>query len=190
MNTYTLIKRDGTAEKRPFLIIDGKEMISEHISRLEFGEHDEHGRPRLDVPVVILEPLIELFEAVRAEVGGPIRINSGYRSPAKQKELYERDIREHGGKPSGEVARPDCAPHTYGAAMDLAIPVGWNAARLANLIQGTCGKLGLPKARCGWRKYGSRFVHTDLVFLRFPPYVLKGDRDNPAPYSWKAGVIW
>jgi hypothetical protein len=187
METFTVIKRDGTVEERPFLIISGREALSPHISRAEFGEHDGAGRLRRHVPIQILEPLIDLFEAVRTAVGSPIPINSGYRSRAKQKELYERDIREHGGKPSGQVARVDLAPHTYGAAMDLAIPPGLTAAKLAALIRQTSIRIGLPQARTGWRSYGGRFVHMDLVFLCFKPYT---DKANPAPKSWRPGVTW
>ncbi|HEX2954362.1 MAG TPA: D-alanyl-D-alanine carboxypeptidase family protein [Bacillota bacterium] len=187
MSTFTLIKRDGTTEERPFQIISGREMISPHIARAEFGEHDEAGRLRTGVPIRALEPLVELFEAVRAAVGQPIPIHSGYRSVAKQQELYQRDIREHGGKPSGEVARPDCAPHTYGAAMDLGLPRGLNAARFAAIIRQTSVKLGLPQPRTGWRMYGGRFVHMDMVFLCFEPYT---NKPNPAPRSWRSGVSW
>jgi uncharacterized protein YcbK (DUF882 family) len=186
--TYTLIHKDGTHEEKPFT----NGMISEHISQAEFGEHDGAGRLRENVSIEIFEPLIQLFEAVRGAIGKPITINSGYRSKEKQAELYAKD-------PSGAVTKPGHSPHMYGAAMDLALPDGWDARKFADFIRKTSVSIGLPMARTGWKRYNGRFVHVDLVHMLFKPYIntpIKINDDltiggvNPAPGAWKAGVTW
>lgn len=50
-------------------------------------------------------------------------ISSGLRSTELQKNLWERDLNDNGGVPSGRVARPGTSWHESGGAIDLA-PVG------------------------------------------------------------------
>jgi len=181
MSTYILVHRDGTEEEKPFLIQDGHEFISEHISRYEWNrDKDEDCR--------VFAPLAELFEKVRFGIQKPIVINSGYRSVAKQERLYALDIAEHGGKPSGEVAKPGHSPHHMGAAMDLAIPCGWDADKLAPVIVHTAQGLGFDKARVGYVAYGKKFIHVDLVYMLYAPWI--AGRKNPNPDIWAPGVKW
>jgi len=49
--------------------------------------------------------------------GGVVRINSGYRSLAQQKEIYEKDKAEHGGTATKSAA-PGRSMHEYGFALD------------------------------------------------------------------------
>jgi hypothetical protein len=181
MNSFILIDANGDTRDEPFLIKNGREYVSEHISRSEFAEK---GSGKL----IIFEPLIELFESVRETVGLPITIYSGYRSPEYQKKLYAQDIAENGGKPSGKVARPGHSPHETGAAMDLAIPSNMDAARFAELIKRRSVALKFPMARTGWKQYGGGFVHADLVHMLFEPYMK--NKTNPNPVSWKPGITW
>lgn len=182
MNTYTLIHRFGNREEVPFLIQNGKEHISAHISRAEFGQRDGSQK------VVIYDPLVQLFEAVRNGLGRPIVISSGYRSDEYQRKLYEEDKRKNGGKPSGQVAKPGNSPHAAGAAIDLIIPSGWTAQRLAEIFQETSVALGFPKCRVGWKQYlGRGFIHVDLVPMLFAPYT---SEKNPNPQAWRPGVTW
>lgn len=84
MSTYTLIRRDGMKCEVPFLFEKGKFYISEHFENrahtLGFAQHDTGA-------VVIYQPLVTLFETVRAGISlmrgvdTPISVNSGYRSP-------------------------------------------------------------------------------------------------------------
>lgn len=181
MDNYTLIKRNGAVEEQSFFVSTGGNLhISAHISKAEYAQKDTG-------EVIIYEPLIELFEAVRKAIGKPIPVNSGYRSPAYQKKLYDADLRANGGKPSGAVARPGSSPHETGAAMDLGIPTGWDAAKFAQLIRNTSVAIGFPMARVGWKKYGGRFVHVDLVHMLYAPYTGK---PNPNPGAWSPGVVW
>lgn len=180
MSTYTLIHLDGREEERPYLIKDGKEYVSEHISRREFDTGSEDN-------CRVFEPLVELFEKVRFGIQKPIPVNSGYRSIERQEWLYSKDLAQHGGKPSGKVAKPGHSPHHTGAAMDLGIPQGWSADKFADLLVHTAQGMGFGAARVGYVQYGKRFVHLDLVYLLYEPYI-KG-RKNPHP-SWKPGVKW
>jgi uncharacterized protein YcbK (DUF882 family) len=188
LDTYTLIKRDGTRIAKPFIIKDGKEYISAHIPRWENAAHTlglaEHSTGK----VVIFEPLIDLFETLRSNIGKAIIINSGYRSDEYQKMLYEQDLRDHRGEPSGKVAKPGHSPHATGAAMDLSVPWAWKAAYFARTVRVASNKLSLPPARCGYKKYGGSFIHVDLVHMLYHPYI-KGI-PNPAPAAWLSGVTW
>lgn len=49
--------------------------------------------------------------------GGPLVVTSGYRSPARQAEIYANDLRNNGGRPSGRVARN--SEHSKGNAIDV-----------------------------------------------------------------------
>lgn len=181
MNTYTLISRYGNREEVPFLIRNGKEYISDHISRMEFGQRD--GKHK----VIIYDPLIVLFETVREKVGLGIPASSGYRSPEYQKFLYDEDIKKH-GTPSGNVAKPGSSPHETGAAMDLIIPHGWQAKQFGDEFTAACVDLDFPLCRIGWKQYlGRGFIHVDLVPMLYAPYT---KTPNPHPQNWKPGVTW
>lgn len=182
MATYTLIHRSGNREEVPFLLVGDKEYVSAHISRREFGQRDG------SYAVVIFDPLKHLFEAAREKVGRPILISSGYRSAEYQRKLYEEDVRQNGGRPSGKVAKPGNSPHELGAAMDLIIPAGWTAEELAKLFRDTSVALGFPVARTGWKRYlGQGFIHVDLAPMLFKPYT---DVPNPRPQLWIPGLVW
>jgi hypothetical protein len=187
MNTFIMIERDGTRKEVPFLVIDKYKCLSRHIYFYEYGERDEAGLLRENIQPIIFEPLIELFETLRETVNRPIRINSGYRTIEKQTELYQRDVRENGGNPSGKVAIPSHAPHTYGAAMDLAIPFPYKAKDFARLIQKISLDLKFPMVRTGWKAYNGAFVHMDLIPMLFQPYT---NISNPCPESWTPGRCW
>jgi hypothetical protein len=188
MNSYTLIRRNGTSVEVPFLMAGNVPYISEHIPAAEFGEHDAKGNWQRNIPIVVFEPVVETFEAVRTVVNEPIPVNSGYRSPEKQRLLYLMDLKENHGKPSGKVSSPGNSPHETGAAMDLGIPKGWTAAKLAAEIRKASQRLGYGFVRIGIKKYGGRFIHVDWTFLLYEPYV-KGKK-NPHPRDWAPGVSW
>jgi hypothetical protein len=187
MNSFILIKPDGSQQETPFLLKNGVPCISEHVFCSEFGEHDDKGNWVPEIPIRAFEPTLKLFEAIREIVGQPIAINSGYRTIEKQKYLYKADLESNGGKPSGKVANPANAPHTTGTAMDLSLPAGYTAQQLAQLIRQTSVKLGYPMARTGYITYDYKFVHFDLVFLLYAPYT---KTPNPAPALWFPGGSW
>jgi hypothetical protein len=185
-NTYTLIRRYGEKVETQFSIMDGASCLSPHVFASEFGVRDEAGRWVENEPIIAYEPTLILFEALRMKIKKPIAINSGYRNVAKQTQLYNDDILRHNGKPSGEVAHPDHAPHTTGSAMDISIPKGYTAANIAKMIREISVQLGLPMARTGYVMYNYRFVHFDLVFMLYHPNT---KIPNPCP-SWIPGTTW
>lgn len=172
--TYTLINRNGAREQVPFFMrqTGGLEVpyVSMHITKREV---DDAWTGR----IIILDPLIALFERAREVLGRPITINSGYRTPEYQKHLKNLGLR---------VAED--SPHCHGAALDLAIPKGQMAMDLADALKKAAQDLGLPAPRLGIRLYDFTFVHVDLVFLLFEPYA-RG-RENPHPTAWRPGVEW
>ena len=180
MDTFTLIKRDGSRFKVPFMLKNGGEYVTEHFSRAELDTgHDPDAR--------FFQPTLQLLEAAREKIG-PIHGNSGYRSYAHQVQVYQEDIKNNGGTPSGKVARPGHSPHETGAAVDLAVPNGCTAESFAELLRNIITALGFPMARTGWKEYlGMNFVHVDLAFLLFKPYT---DVANPFPNAWIPGLTW
>ncbi len=174
---YVFIQKDGTR-----IIKDNVAKISDHISCEEWNTGNAE-------KVLVFEPLILLFETVRGAIGKPIVINSGYRSLEHQQRLYEEDLASNHGKPTGKVAKPVPGqfPHGTGAAMDIAIPVGFTAEKLQSLFQNTSMAIGLKSCRVGRKKYKDRFLHVDLTYLLYEPYT---DISNPLPSLWKPGVTW
>lgn len=72
----------------------------------------------------ILALVAEVLDPLRRDVGGPLVITSGYRSPAVNAAV--------GGSSSSD--------HLTGGAVDIRPPQGWDAARLARRVIA----LGLP----------------------------------------------
>ena len=126
-NTFILIKHDGTEIETPFIIINGKKHFSLHFSE------EELNRDHLDKPKMA-EATLLIMEAAREEVG-PYTGLSGCRSLVSQSNLYNKDLADHGGKPSGKVANPKTAPHVYGFAADCSIPAGMNAERWQGILR-------------------------------------------------------
>lgn len=60
-----------------------------------------------------LIPLAQTLEVIRAELGGPIHINSGYRTFAYDEVLYEQSAKD------GSVATPQGSQHPKGRAADI-----------------------------------------------------------------------
>ena len=91
-----------------FRSVDGKKALSPHFRVREFACRD-------GAEVVLAAPrLVTVLEALRRRFGRPVRIVSGYRTPA-----YNRRV---GGKPRSQ--------HTCGTAADITIP-GVSPARVA-----------------------------------------------------------
>jgi uncharacterized protein YcbK (DUF882 family) len=92
---------------------------------------------------LLVDPaLLDILEALRAAVGRPLPVTSGYRAPS-----YNRRI-----SPTG-----DTGPHTTGRAVDIAIE---GAAALA--LVGHAIRLGVTGI--GVQQKGTaRFIHLDLL---------------------------
>lgn len=180
MDTYTLIKKDGSKLVVPYTVINGIEHVTEHFTRAELDTgHDDNA--------LFFQPILQVIEKAR-EIVGPLTADSGYRSYDHQVQVYDDDVKKNGGKPSGKVAKPGHSPHETGAAVDLAIPPGHEPEEFAKLLQKISVDLGFPMARVGWKEYlGMDFVHVDEVFLLFKPYT---NVPNPFPEAWLPGVTW
>lgn len=171
-----MIAKDLTKREVACPTKDGREMVSDHIYKSEFAD-------KISGEIIVFEPLIDVFEAVRAAAGCPISIFSGYRTKEHQAQLYQQDMDENNGTPTKLVASPDFAPHTYGAAMDLETPFGRDPFVL--LIRKVCKALSVP-VRLGYLHYNG-FVHVDVMPMLFSPYT---PAINPVPLSWVAGMVW
>jgi len=192
MNTFTLIKKDGTQIKTPYTVVDGVEMITGHFSRAEFDTGHEKN-------ALFFEPSLLLLEHVRIKAGVPIEGSSGFRSSIKQKLIWNQylaDCKAQKIKPiPGTVANPEKPfPHGTGAAFDLFRPENMALANFIYLFRGSCRELNLPLCRIGWKDYANQpqiyrhsFIHVDLVFMLYTPYT---EISNPHPTYWKAGVEW
>jgi uncharacterized protein YcbK (DUF882 family) len=124
--------------------------ITEHFSLEEFAQPARHGLPSVPYPERWIEdrlrPLCLILEEIRREVGAPLRILSGYRSPE-----YNRKI---GGARASQ--------HVEGRAADIVAP-GLPLVRLETAVL----RVDLARERegrqrvAGWGSYPS-FVHVDV----------------------------
>jgi len=111
--------------------------MSAHFSLDEFLAPNDPNRPSLAV-LANLRQLAAVLEIIRARVGRPLKITSGYRSPS-----YNRAI---GGAAS--------SLHTTGMACDIAAPDDMlQLAGLASIIQ-EIGGIGIYPGR--------GFIHVDI----------------------------
>ena len=62
---------------------------------------------------------LDMADEYYAATGEPLKMESGYRSVEHQQRLYDEDIANNGGTPSGYVAKPGSSPHNFGEAIDL-----------------------------------------------------------------------
>lgn len=126
--------------------------------------------------IVILKPMIDLFEKAREIVGHPIPVSAGYRTLNHEHELQKRGLK----------TVKFVSPHCFGA-MDLdARPVNGHNERTENFqiqaaLVAAAKVLGLPRPRLGHKSYGEHFTHVDLVFMLFKPYTAL---DHPADWDW------
>lgn len=79
------------------------------------------------------------------------------------------------------------SPHVEGAALDMAIPSSLTVAELISLFRETAQQLDLPSPRIGHLAYEDKFLHVDLVHMKFKPYTAI---ENPKPQVWFEGAEW
>ena len=93
---------------------------------------------------------------LQAEFGKQLIITSAFRSIELQKKLYEKDLAENGGVPSGKVAKPGSSQHNVGTAFDVAWS-GINTQTREKFIE-----IARSKKFGGIGRYGTKFVHIDI----------------------------
>jgi len=91
--------------------------------------------------------LFETFEALRAALGRPLVITSGYRC----------------AKHNAEVGGEPMSPHRYGLALDIAVKSKLEAEDFAATLRG----LGRD-VRIGYKKYAVPTFHYDLAYMVWP----------------------
>ena len=100
-----------------------------------------------------LLPLCEVLEAVRAAVGGPVVVDSGYRTLAYDQRIYAAD------RGRGNVAKPQGSQHPKGRAADVRVP-GMTPEMLYRIVMSEYGAGRLP--RLGGLGLYPTFVHLDV----------------------------
>jgi uncharacterized protein YcbK (DUF882 family) len=110
--------------------------LTPHFNLSEFLSDDDEFRPN-EIQLANLKRLARALEQLRAMVQQPIRITSGFRSPAHNRKV--------GGAPA--------SPHTMGLAVDIATDHQLKWASLASGIP-AIGGIGLYPGR--------GFIHLDI----------------------------
>jgi len=122
--------------------------------------------------VILSGQLIRVFEGLRAKLGKPIRITSGYRSQTKQDQLR-----------AGGYRAAVTSPHVRGYALDLAYDGETDMIRMLAILRDE------PGIRIGWKEYrnaGQSFIHIDVAPLA---YAVLADRSFPL--AWRSpGLEW
>jgi hypothetical protein len=140
------------------------------------------------------QPLLALFDEARAFIGHPVPVRAGSRTHA-----YELSLEAAGYKTAKFVS-----PHSLSAIDCDAMPRDGKTEAAVNVgirteLVRAATKLGFPEPRLGFKAYGERFTHCDLVFLFFEPHTTLA---HPATWpdlspeqqrlvaAWKPGVRW
>ena len=98
-----------------------------------------------------LPALVELFEAIRARVGGPVAIGCGYRTPTHNRKV-------------GGAAK---SQHVDGRALDLHTPPGWSLKRFHDLGR-SMGSVAPKLGGIGYYRWG---LHVDTRMRPWPTRV-------------------
>jgi uncharacterized protein YcbK (DUF882 family) len=99
---YNGFKRDSTAIYH--IPRDEKRMLSTNFEVSEFASKDGH-------PVVLIHPkLVELLQALRDHFAKPIKINSGYRSPAHNKAVGGSKASKHMNGTAADIVIKGVSP--------------------------------------------------------------------------------
>ena len=127
----TFHNHDAADSQAYNLLDDPTRMLSDHFALAEFASRDG------TLAVLVHPALVELLEAIRAEVGRPVVITSGYRSAAHNRRV--------GGRSQSR--------HLWGMAADIIAP-GIATDRIRRIADDLeAGGVG---------HYPGRFVHVDV----------------------------
>lgn len=125
-------------------------------------------------------PLIRLIQLVREKKGIPIKINSGFRTRAKQLQLLRDGARA-----------ATYSPHEQGMAFDLDTISWQDTLDTVEIIKESARELGI-KVRIGYRQYWNldkaTFIHVDVC----PMYFAKGMpfHNENHPIQWEGENTW
>ncbi|RYD82925.1 MAG: DUF882 domain-containing protein [Sphingobacteriales bacterium] len=123
--------------------------------------------------------LLDLLEAFRTKINHPVKINSGYRTPAKQRAL----------KAAGFKAAT-VSPHCFGMAADIDTTSREQTYEYVTILKEVAKSLNL-KIRLGYEQYldlGQTFVHVDVC----PEFYAKGKPlyNQPHHPAWENAIEW
>lgn len=122
--------------------------------------------------LILSEVLIGHFEMLRDKFGGPLKINSGYRTQKKQEELKAEGYRA-----------AVTSPHVRGYALDIDYTTNEELVRMLRILR------PIPGIRIGWKDYknaGQTFVHLDVA-----PAAFSALDDRAFPIAWRSsGLEW
>lgn len=145
----------------------------------KFGKYLTVGVDQIASPdtgeVTLLPAIVELFTETREILGRPQPVTAGFRSHAHETALQA----------AGYRTAKLLSPHSVACALDLdAIPTAAKTEAAVNVairtaVAQAAVKLKLPAPRLGFKAYGERFTHVDVVFLLFEPYT-----KLPHPQTW------
>lgn len=113
--------------------------ISKYFSDTEFMSKDGHNEDSPFPKTIVSPKLLELLDSIREEIGVPILVNSGYRSPSHNKAV--------GGVSNSQ--------HVFGTAADITIK---DKTKLKSLKE-ICDRLN-PNGGVGLNY--NTFVHVDV----------------------------
>ena len=156
------------------LAADGGRQLSEHFTVREFACRDGSDAVRID------SALVELLERIRAHFGGPVTVNSGYRT-----EAYNRKV--------GGAAR---SQHVQGTAADIVVKGAspLEVAQYAEYLQPSAGGIGVYPSfthvdtrgnRSRWDSRSGR----EVVVSGWPGYQADPAGNTPSP-AHREGVAW
>ena len=112
-------------------------------------EKDSHSFGTKDADVKVqreyAENLISLFDAFYAEsFDNNIIVQSGYRSPERQQELYDADLASTGLEESERVAKAGYSEHQTGLGIDLSLPeADYDGTGIYSYIDAHCDEYGI-----------------------------------------------
>lgn len=155
--------------------------LTPHIAITEICRPDTDGVYRFRIAWEILS----VFETLRSRTGNsPLRINSGYRSNARQAELraYYTNI----GQPDRAAA---ISPHTVGMALDIGADTREQLGNMVQVLRDM--RTHSRRLRIGWRQYleaGDIFVHVDCCPLYYGQGMTWHAQAHPA--AWETESEW
>lgn len=155
---------------------------SEHASPAELYRDDAN---LTDQTRMMVREVLEVFERLRAQHGGPIAISSGRRSEAKQEFLHRNSKR---------AAKE--STHVIGLALDLVVPAGMRdtafVEQIDKIARDVCGgiapRLGYLRYRKSPKK-SAAFVHFDIA--PWASFFVPDAVTHAWPEDWKIpGIVW
>lgn len=154
--------------------------LSQRLPHLKVGKHFTVSEFDCEGEMKIAEPLIKLLDHFRERLGKSVKINSGYRTEAKQKSLTAQGFKTATN-----------SPHCKGMAADIDTTSWAETVKYVELLK-ECAKEKGISIRLGYNEYWKlkkqTFVHVDVC----PMYYAKGRpfHNEKHPVQWERPSEW